>query len=101
MTPELCSIKGHTWAELVEESGDSRVTVIVYDRGARYSPERYFLEYRGPLSVERFRGVGREELIRQVADAAFEERIEIPEGFDIDDAIDGCELLLFGRVVSR
>lgn len=99
MTPKLFSIKGHTWAESIEESDGHRMKLTVYETAAFYSPDRYFLEYRGGDSLVRLRAESREDLIRQAADAALEERIILPEDFDLDDSIDGCEILLFGKVL--
>lgn len=97
---EVFSIKGHTWAEVRDGGEGYSVKLTVYECETPLRPERYFFEYRG-LDVLRFRANARGVLIRDLADALHEERIEIPEDFDLDTVIDQCEIALHGRVLSR
>ena len=98
---EVFSVKDHTWARVDAAEGERTVKLIVYERETSTRPERYFLEYRGYGLITKLRASSRGELIRAVADAILAGDVVLPDGLDLDDAIDNCERALFGRVVSR
>lgn len=96
MTPtKVHTIKGHTWSRAEHESVDHRIAISVYADAPKRQTDRYFLEYRGAGGLVRIRAEFRGELIRKVADAIHDGTVEVSDDFDLDQAIDGCELLLF------
>lgn len=98
---DVFSVKDHTWARVDAAEGERTVKLIVYERETSTRPERYFLEYRGYGLITKLRASSRGELIHAVADAILAGDAVLPDGLDLDDAIDNCERALFGRVVSR
>lgn len=98
---DVFSVKDHTWARVDAAEDERAVKLIVYERETSTRPERYFLEHRGDGLITKLRASSRGELIRAVADAILAGDVALPDGLDLDDAIDDCERALFGRVVSR
>lgn len=102
-TPQRYYIKGHSWSVVeypLDPSG--RLLFTVYEHEVGGHPERYFCTYSLPgEQVVQLRGVSRETLIRSLADSVHAGSVVLPGRCDPDDALDQCEILLFGKVVSR